>query len=205
MDVLASTDSFTVEVLAGGGLVIYYVLSFVYLESRRVSSAGITDHADECWMRQRGRTATLEQLGYLNNCRYVWHDRNAKFCVEFRETLTAGDVTCLPLPPRSPNLNAFAEGWMRSVNEECLSKLLLFGEASLRRALTPFQERYHSERNHQGKGNVLLFTVLTSCRRAVDHSSSVESGSAVPQVLPPAGRMSFLTIWVLEGQALNPK
>jgi putative transposase len=54
-------------------------------------------------------------------------------------------------------LNAFAERWVRSVKEECLSKLILFGEASLRRALTQFQQHYHSERNHQGKGNVLLF------------------------------------------------
>jgi hypothetical protein len=52
----------------------------------------------------------------------VLHDRDAKFYVEFRETLTAEDVKCLPLPPRSPNLNAFAEGWARSVKEECLSK-----------------------------------------------------------------------------------
>ena len=79
------------------------------------------------------------------------------FCVEFGETLAAGGVKCLPLPPRSPNLNAFAERWVRSVKEECLSKLILFGEASLRRALTQFQEHYHSERNHQGKGNVPLF------------------------------------------------
>ena len=54
-------------------------------------------------------------------------------------------------------MNAFAERWVRSVKEECLSKLILFGEGSLRRALTEFVEHYHSERNHQGKGNVLLF------------------------------------------------
>src|SRR5216683_808454 len=157
MDVLAGTDFFTVEVLTWRGLVTYYVLFFLHLDSRRVSIAGITDHPDACWMRQIARNATFEQLGYLNNCRYVLHDRDAKFCTEFRETLAAGDVKCLPLPPRSPNLNAFAERWVRSVKEECLSKLILFGEASLRRALTQFQEHYHSERNHQGKGNVLLF------------------------------------------------
>jgi putative transposase len=66
-------------------------------------------------------------------------------------------VKSLRLPPRSPNLNAFAERRVRSVKEGCLSKLILFGEASLRRALTQFQERYHTERNHQGKGDVLLF------------------------------------------------
>src|SRR3989441_9019561 len=157
MDVLAGTDFFTVEVLTWRGLVTYYVLFFIHLDSRRVSIAGITDHPDACWMRQIGRNATFEQLGYLNNCRYVLHDRDAKFCAEFRDTLAAGDVKCLPLPPRSPNLNAFAERWVRSVKEECLSNLILFGEGSLRRALTQFQEHYLSERNHQGKGNVLLF------------------------------------------------
>ena len=61
------------------------------------------------------------------------------------------------LPARSPNLNAYAERWVRSVKEECLSKVILFGERSLRRALKEYVEHYHAERNHQGKGNVLLF------------------------------------------------
>ena len=60
-------------------------------------------------------------------------------------------------PARSPNLNSHAERWVRSVKGECLSKLILFGEASLRRALTEFINHFHRERNHQGKGNVLLF------------------------------------------------
>jgi putative transposase len=63
----------------------------------------------------------------------------------------------VPLPPRSPNLNAYAERWVRSVKEECLSRLILFGEASLWHALHEYMEYYHHERNHQGKGNVLLF------------------------------------------------
>ena len=66
------------------------------------------------------------------------------------------------LPPRSPNLNAYAERWVRSVKEECLSRLILFGEASLRHALTHYVEHFHHERNHQGKGNVLLFPTVRS-------------------------------------------
>ncbi|MBV8832936.1 MAG: transposase [Acidobacteriaceae bacterium] len=58
------------------------------------------------------------------------------------------------------NLNAFAERWVRSIKTECLSKLILFGEASLRRAVTQFIEHYHLERPHQGKGNQLLFPSL---------------------------------------------
>jgi hypothetical protein len=63
----------------------------------------------------------------------------------------------IPLPARSPNLNAFAEGWVRSAKEECLAKLILFGEGPLSRTLAEFSAHYHSERNHQGKGNKLLF------------------------------------------------
>jgi hypothetical protein len=54
-------------------------------------------------------------------------------------------------------LNAYAERWVKSVKEECLSKLILFGEASLRRALREYVTHHHAERNRQGKGNVLLF------------------------------------------------
>ena len=68
-----------------------------------------------------------------------------------------GQVEPLVLPARSRNLNAYAERWVRSVKEECLCKVILFGERSLRRALKEYVEHYHAERNHQGKGNVLLF------------------------------------------------
>jgi len=177
MDVLAGTDFFTVEVLTWRGLVTYYVLFFIHLDSRRVCIAGITDSPDACWMRQVARNATFEELGCLSGRRYVLHDRDAKFCAEFQETLAAGGVKCLPLPARSPNLNAFAERWVRTVKEECLSKLLLFGEASLRRALSQFQEHYHTERNHQGKGNVLLFPraeELAKSRGSSEPGSSIE-------------------------------
>ena len=157
MDVLAGTDFFTVEVLTWRGLVTYYVLFFLHLGSRRISIAGITDHPDAAWMEQIGRNATLEQLGFLHSRRYLLHDRDTKFCQSFREIVKAGGVTPLKLPAMSPNLNAFAERWVRSVKEECLSRLILFGEASLSRALTMFTEHFHGERNHQGKENVLLF------------------------------------------------
>ena len=69
----------------------------------------------------------------------------------------AGGVQCLRFPARSLSLNAFAECWVRSLKEECLSKLILFGESSLRRALQQYVVHYHEERNHQGKRNMILF------------------------------------------------
>ena len=135
----------------------YYVLFFIELESRRVWIGGITRHPDACWMQQVAHNATMEDSGYLQGRRYMLHDRDQKFCADFRETLAAGGVKCVVLPARSPNLNCYSERWVRSVKSECLSQLILFGEAALRRALKNFCEHYHAERNHQGKENKLLF------------------------------------------------
>ena len=157
MAVLAATDFFTVEVLTWRGLVTYYVLFFLHLETRRITVAGITRHPTETWMAQMARNAVDEPTGAVRQCRYLLHDRDAKFCAAFQEVFASEGIPCLKLPPRSPNLNAFAERWVRSVNQECLLKLILFGERSLHRAVTEFVAHYHSERNHQGKGNALLF------------------------------------------------
>src|ERR1035437_4558721 len=155
--VLAGTDFFTVEVLTWRGLATYYVLFFIQLETRRVSLAGVTRHPTSEWMLQRARNATDESSGFLRGQRYLLHDRDTKYCAAFLNVLRSSGIQPLALPPRSPNLNAFAERWVGSVRHECLSKLILFGEASLRRALTEYIDHYHSERNHQGKGNLLLF------------------------------------------------
>src|ERR1700690_3350096 len=108
-------------------------------------------------MEQIARSATQDTWGYLHPCRYVLHDRDAKFCASFRSALATGGIKAIPLPARSPNLNAFADRWVRSVKQECLSKLILFGPDSLWRVLTEYSAHYHRERNHQGKGNLLLF------------------------------------------------
>jgi transposase InsO family protein len=130
---------------------------WTHLESRRITIAGITRHPTETWMEQMARNVTDESTGCLRDIRYVLHDRDSKFCASFESILTAVGVKPLKLPARSPNLNAFAERWVRSAREECLSKLILFGETSLKRALAEFVEHFHAERPHQGKGNVLLF------------------------------------------------
>jgi putative transposase len=161
MDVLVATDFFTAEVWTKAGLVTYYVLFFIHLASRKVHVAGMTPHPDECWMTQIARNVTMAEWGFLAPGQYLIHDRDGKFCPMFQQTIDASGVKRLPLPARSPNLNAYAERWVRSVKEECLSRLILFGEAPLRHALTQYVEHFHHERNHQGKGNVLLFPVVS--------------------------------------------
>ena len=107
--VLAGTDFFTVEVFTRRGLVTYYVLFFIHLESRKVDIAGITVHPNERWMQQMARNVTMEGAGALQDCRYLLHDRDTKYTRSFRAIIESGQVTPLAVPARSPNLNAYAE------------------------------------------------------------------------------------------------
>jgi transposase InsO family protein len=166
MAVLAGTDFLSVEVLTHRGLLTFYVLFFIHLASRKVEVAGVTVHPNEQWMQQVARNVTMEGWGFLGNCRYLLHDRDAKYTESFRAIIKASGIEPVALPARSPNLNAYSERWVRSVKEECLCKLILFGERALRRALQNYLVHYHEERNHQGKSNVLLFPQVRASRRA---------------------------------------
>src|ERR1700688_832439 len=108
----------------------------------------------------------MEGCGFLGKCRYLLHDRDAKYTAAFRAIIKAGGVEPVALPPQSPNLNAYSERWVRSAKEECLSQLILFGERSLRRAVQNYVAHYHQERNHQGKNNVLLFPQVRATQAA---------------------------------------
>ena len=156
-ETLASVDFFTAEVWTAGGLMTYYVLVFMRIAPRQIHIAGITLAPTEEWMKQMARNLTMVSDGFLNGCRYLLHDRDTKFSAAFCGILLSAGIQPLELPPRSPNLNAYLERWNRSVKEECLSKLILFGEASLRHVLSNYAQHYHQERNHQGKDNLILF------------------------------------------------
>ena len=164
LDLLVATDFFTAEVWTLSGLVTYYVLFFIRLGSRKVHIAGMTPHPDERWMVQVARNMTMVDWGFLAPGQYLIHDRDGKYCPAFQQMIAAAGVKRVPLPPRSPDLNAYAERWVRSVKEECLSRLIFLGEASLRHALYEYVEHYYHERHHQGKGNVLLFPLSSQGR-----------------------------------------
>jgi putative transposase len=156
MEVLVATDFFTAEVWTTAGLMTYHVLFFIHLASRKVHVAGITLHPDEQWMMQIARNVTMAEWGFLLPGQYLIHDRDGKYCPTFQQLIDAAGVKRVPLPPRSLDLNAYAERWVRSVKEECLSRLILFGERALQHALTEYVAHFHQERPHQGRGNVVL-------------------------------------------------
>lgn len=154
-DVLATIDFATVEMWTKSRLVTYDVLFVMNLKSRRIHFAGRTVNPNGTWPKQIARNVTGFE-GFLNGNRFLLMDRDTKFCEASREIPGSADVTCLRLPKRSPNLNKHMEGFMRSIKEEALRQLVLFGEASLRNAVRENLEHYHAERNHQGLSNELL-------------------------------------------------
>ncbi len=137
-DVLAAADFFTVEVWGVRGLV------------------GITPGPSEAWMMQVGRNLTDPLDGFLAEKRLLILDRDSKYSPAFRDLLEDAGVQIVRLPPRSPNLNAYVERFVRSIKDECLSRVILFGERSLRKATREYAAHYHRERNHQGIDNRLI-------------------------------------------------
>jgi transposase InsO family protein len=171
MDVLWATDFFSTEGWPLGGLVTFYVLFFIKLDTREVRIAGITAHPNEQWMMQMARNVTMEAWGFLEPGLYLIHDRDSKFCAAFQQLLDEAGVKRVPLPPKSPWLNAYAERWVKSVKDEALSQVILFGERSLCHVLSEYVEHYHAERCHQELGNVIP---LPSSRPATDREGPIE-------------------------------
>ena len=152
-EVLAATDFFTVEVGTWHGLVTYYVLFVMELSTRRVQIAGITPHPTAAFMQQCARQLTDPWDGFLLGKRYLIHDRDTKYTQAFDALLKESGVEPILLPPRSPNLNAHGERFVRSIKEEALEQMVMLGERSLSYAIQQYLAHYHHERNHQGLGN----------------------------------------------------
>ncbi len=155
-DVLGAIDFTTIEVWTKGGLVTFYVLFVMEVATRRIHFAGCTVNPTEDWMKQIARNLTDPFDGFLLGTHYLLMDRDSKFCEAFRNMLKESDVEPVRLPPRSPNLTPHIERFMRSIKEECLDRMIFFGEKSLRIAIKGFCLYYHQERNHQGLENRLI-------------------------------------------------
>jgi putative transposase len=155
-DVIAATDFLTVEVWTKQGLITYYVLFVIELATRRVEITGITTSPNESWMRTMACNLANFDDGFLDGKCFLIHDRDTKFCAKFLDILASSGIESIKLPPRSPNLNAYAERFVLSLKQECLDRMIFFGESSLRNALNEFVKHYHAERNHQGIDNRLI-------------------------------------------------
>jgi len=155
-EAIAAADFFTVEVLSRVGLIRYVVFFVIDLPTRKVEIAGIAPIPDGLWMEQVARNLSDDFSGFLRGKRFLIHDRDPLYTRGFREVLQSAGVTSVRLPPRSLNLNAYAERFVLSIKSECLNRLVILGERHLRRAIAEYVEHYHHERTHQGLGNRLI-------------------------------------------------
>ena len=131
------------------------VLFAIDLSTRRVEILGVKPVPNGVWMEQVARNATASEEGVFKGKRYLIHDRDPLFTHGFKMILQSAGVKPVKLPPKSPNLNAYAERFVRSIKEECLSRLILSSEKQLRHVLSEYLEYYHHERIHQGINGII--------------------------------------------------
>src|SRR5206468_12947916 len=123
-DQIVATDFFTVEVWTCSGLPRFVILFFMDVSTRRVEIGGIASLGNGLWMAQIARNLTDAVDGLFTGKRYLIHDRDPLYTREFLITLGAVGIESVKLPPRSPNLNAYAERFVRTIKESCLVSLL---------------------------------------------------------------------------------
>ena len=153
---LVAADFFTTEVWTARGLVTYYTLFVLELPSRRVHVAGSTPNPDEAFVVQAVRDLANTIDGILAEGCVLICDRDRKWSRGVLEFVEHEGVRIIRTPFRAPNCNAYAERFVRSIKEECLERVILFGERHLRRTIAEFVAHYHAERNHQGIRNELI-------------------------------------------------
>ena len=119
-------------------------------------------------MSQIARNLTDEIDGFFKGKRYLIHDRDPLYTEEFLTMLAEAGIESVKLPPRSPNLNAYAERFVRTIKESCVERMIFFGEDALRKAVVDFIAHYHFERNHQGLENKLIVPIKVRSSGSVE-------------------------------------
>ena len=142
-------DFFTVET---AWLRTLYVLFAIELGSRRVHVLGVTRNPDSAWVTQQARNLAMGEQ--LRGVRFLIRDRDSKFSDPVDEVLRTEGVRIIKTPIRAPRANAFAERWVRTVREECLDHLLVFGRRHLHTILEEYVAHYNAERPHRSLGRV---------------------------------------------------
>ena len=112
-------------------------------------------------MRQMVRTVTAADDGSLVQHRLLICDRDTKWSAPVRARMAEAGIHVVQTPLQAPNANAYAERFVRSIKQECLNRVIPFGDRHLRRMIAEYVEHYHRERNHQGLANELMDAVAT--------------------------------------------
>lgn len=154
---LWACDFFETKAWSWKGLVPLFTLVFIHIQTRRVIITRSTTKPDQAWViaqAERFAAAAADEVG--EPATLLLRDSDTKFGRAFDDALAVHKVRVKRLPYRSPQLNAFAERWIRSVRYECLQHFVILGRRHLDHLVGQFVRCYHNERPHQGIGNRLL-------------------------------------------------
>jgi putative transposase len=147
---ILAIDFFTVETVR---LTTLYVLFCIELHTRRVRLVGVTDHPNGPWVVQRAREFSMNRergsQGVTSAARFLVRDRDSKFTRAFDDVFAADGIRTIKTPIQAPNANAFAERWVRTVRQECLDWMLIWGRRHLERILDEYVRHYNDERPHR--------------------------------------------------------
>jgi transposase InsO family protein len=144
---IVATDFFHVDTVLFKRL---YVLFFVELGRRRIWITGVTAHPHAAWVTQQVRNVTGDLADADITAKFLVRDRDTKYVGSFDEVFNAEGTEILRTPFRTPNANAFAERFVRTVRSECLDHLLVVNEVHLERILRGYARHYNGHRPHQG-------------------------------------------------------
>ncbi len=167
---VVATDFFRVDTVLFKRL---YVLLFIELGRRRIWMTGVTAHPNAAWVTQQARNLTGDLADAGIDAKFLVRDRDTKYVASFDEVFMAEGAEILKTPYRTPNANAFAERFVRTVRSECLDHLLVVNEAHLEHILRSYARHYNGHRPHQGIAQEIpapekdapLQVLPTSCSR----------------------------------------
>ncbi|MEX0655327.1 MAG: integrase core domain-containing protein [Phycisphaeraceae bacterium] len=150
---LWATDFLSKKVWTLGGLVDYYVIFFIHLETRRVIMSPATPHPTDEWVTQQARNFVMEAEDQGLDVGHVIHDCDTKYTERFDRVLRSEGAEVHRVGPAQPSMNAFAERFVQSIQQEALDHFVVLGDKHLNHIIDEYVTHYHEERPHQALGN----------------------------------------------------
>ena len=165
---IVAADFFTTEVWTVRGLVRYFTLFVIDVATRRIHIAGTTESPTSAWMEQMARNLTHCEEVFLVGKRFLILDRDAIFSSNFKSILRNSGVEIQLTAYQAPNMNAYAERFVRSIESECLDQMILVGRENLGRTVVEYAAHYHDEHSHQGIGNEIVSGAIPQVGGAIE-------------------------------------
>ncbi|MFE4678026.1 integrase core domain-containing protein [Streptomyces sp. NPDC056723] len=128
-----------------------YVFFALEVETRYVHILGVTSHPDGPWTTHQARSLLMNLGHRASEFAFLICDRAGQFSRSFDMVLASEDIKVVKIPPRSPQANAYAERFVRTVRSEVTDRTLLFGQRHLRTVLNEYAQHYNGRRPHRGR------------------------------------------------------